>query len=178
MAGLKRSVLAVVDERQELSRLVVKVTFPGTQGPDDARGDERHRGTAALRRQLGQLGEVTAACLLIRRAAAQAEPERTRYVRRVSAFAWPDLASSHIHLHGLGQELEPGRIDCLTFHRVVGQPRVRQPTFDQYLLQGCRPGLFIADEQVAAYLVPATGVVVSARSVLAARRPLRAARHH
>src|SRR5438046_10584837 len=89
MPCLKRGVLAVVDEREQLAGFVVEVAFPGPQRPDDARRDQRHGCAAALRRQLGQLGEVVAAGLLIGGAAAQAEPERARHIRRIGALPGP-----------------------------------------------------------------------------------------
>ena len=168
MPGLERGVLAVVDEREQLAGLVVEVAFPGAQRPDDARGDQRHRRAAALRRQLGQLGEVAAAGLLIGGAAAQAEPERARHIRRVGALPGPGLAAGDVHPNRLGQQLHPGRIHCLAAHRVVRQPGVRQSALDQDLLQRRRPGLVVADEEVAAGLVAAAGVVIPASRIPAA----------
>ena len=123
MPGLQRGVLAVVDEREQLAGSFVEVAFPGAQRPDDARRDQRHRRAAALRRQLGQLGEVVAAGLLIGRAAAQAEPERARHIRRVGALTGPSLAACDIHLHRLGQQLHPGRIYRQAGHRVIRSAR-------------------------------------------------------
>ena len=148
-----------------LRALVVEVAFPGAQRPDDARGDQRHGRAAALRRQLGQLGEVVAAGLLIGGAAAQAEPERARHIRRIGALPRPCLPARDVHLHRLGQQLHPGGIYRLPGHRVIRQPGIRQPTLDQHLLQRRRPGLVIADEQVAARLVSAAGIVVPASRI-------------
>ncbi len=162
MPGLQRGVLAVVDEREQLAGSLVEVAFPGTQRPDDTRSDQRHGRAAALRGQLSQLREVVAAGLLIGRAAAQAEPERARHIGRVGAFPGPCLPARDVHLHRLGQQFHPGRIYRLPGHRVIRQPRIRQPTLDQHLLQRRRPRLVIADEQVAARLVSAAGIVIPA----------------
>src|SRR5712692_6328694 len=168
MPGLQRRVLAVVDEREQLARLVIEVAFPGAQGPDDAGSDQRHRRAAALRRQLGQLGEIAASGLLVRGTAAQAEPERAGHVGRVGALVWPYLAARDVDVNSLWQQLLPGRIHYQAALRVVGQPGVRQPALDLNLLKRGWPRLVITDEEVAACLVPAAGIVVPARCIPAA----------
>jgi hypothetical protein len=163
--GLQARVLAVVDEREQFARPGVQVRGRA-QGAHDGRCDQGHGAAAALGGELGQLGEVAAAGLFVGGAAAQAEPERARQVRRVGAVLGVGLAASHIHVDGFWEMARLGRVDDRAAGgRVIRHPGVRQPAVGQRLLLRQRPGLVVADEQVAALVVAAAGVVVAARCV-------------
>src|ERR1700690_2920510 len=119
MPGLERGVLAVVDEREELACFVVEVAFPATQRADDTGGDQRHGRATALRRQLGQ---VIPAGLLVGGAAAQAEPERARHIRRVGTLPLLGLPACDVYPYRLGQQFHRRSAGASWMPRGVGDP--------------------------------------------------------
>ena len=133
VAGLQAGVLPVVDEGQQLAGLGGQLGRGDlAQGAHQARRQHRDRRTAALGVQGDQLGEVTAAGLLVADLAGQAERERRRDERR--------RCPAHVHevtgrvdanslwqvAHPVGQGLVVGahpRVGQATLGDGIGRPR-------------------------------------------------------
>src|SRR5664280_2442145 len=88
MPGLQAGILSVVDEREQLARAGGKfVRIDTPQGADNRPAQDADRAGPALGVEGGELGEVVAADLLIRHAAAHTERERGRDKPRLESLA-------------------------------------------------------------------------------------------
>lgn len=155
VARLEGGVLPVVDEGEELARLLVQSLLRHRlQRPHDGRRDERGRRRTALLVQRGQLGEVTAARLLVRHPAVQAEEEGGRNEGGLQLA----LALLTVRVDGdrAGYPVAVGALDDLLAPVVHLQPRLRQPAVVDRVLHVRRPLPLVVDVQVAVAL-PAAG---------------------
>ncbi len=132
--GLERRVLPVVDEGEELARLLAQAFLRHrTQGLHDRRGDQGGRRGTPFLVEGGELGEVPAAGLLVGDLAVHAEQERRRHERRHQTLV--GLVPEAVHDDALGHPGAIGLLDDGHTLRVPFEPRLRQPPVVHGLLR-------------------------------------------